>query len=236
VSFVRQLTPKLFPSAAELLAQAFFTNPAHIYICPDKAARIAQLEWLLGGNLRLQPDLSAISCIAQGSVVDAMGFWTRPRSPEIGIKSKIRAGILAAPFHLGLRGVRRLLEVTSEIDRHRDQALVGQSYWYLNNMAVREKHRGQGIGGKMLSEQLYALAERDPKAVAGLAQELVHEQCNEVVVRDMKSAELAEAREIIAVNSLCRASPVVQLDGKPVGSGAPGPWQQRILDFLTSEP
>ena len=73
-------------------------------------------------------------------------------------------------------------------------------------------------------------------AVAGLAQELVHEHCPEVVGRDMKSAELAEAREIIAVNSLCRASSIVALDGRPVGSGAPGPWQQRILELLSSEP
>ena len=73
-------------------------------------------------------------------------------------------------------------------------------------------------------------------AVAGLAQELVHERIPEVVVRDMKSSELAEAREIIAVNSLCRASLIVQLDGKPVGSGAPGPWQQRIFELLSREP
>ncbi len=73
-------------------------------------------------------------------------------------------------------------------------------------------------------------------AVAGLAQELVHEGIPEVVIRDMKSSELPDAREIIAVNSLCCAKPIVQLDGKPMGSGTPGPWHQRLLDLLSSEP
>lgn len=72
-------------------------------------------------------------------------------------------------------------------------------------------------------------------AVAGLAQELVHEGIPEVVVRDMKSTELAEAREIIAVNSLWRARPIVQLDGKPTGTGTPGPWNDRIRELLASE-
>ena len=166
---VRQLTPELFPSAADLLAQAFFSNPAHIYICRDPAKRIAQLEWLLGGNLRLQPDLSASFCIAQGPIVEAMGFFTRPHAPEIGILAKIRAGILAAPFRLGFQGARRLLEATGEIDRQRDRALGNQPIWYLNNMAVREKLRGQGVGGRMLNEPLRALAEQDPEAVAALA-------------------------------------------------------------------
>lgn len=108
------LTPRHFASAAELLADSFFSNPAHMYICPDARHRIAQLEWLLGGNLRLQPDLRTSLCVVDGNVVNAMGFWTRSTAPDIGVLRKIQAGILRAPFRLGWTGFRRLFEVTRE--------------------------------------------------------------------------------------------------------------------------
>jgi branched-subunit amino acid aminotransferase/4-amino-4-deoxychorismate lyase len=72
-------------------------------------------------------------------------------------------------------------------------------------------------------------------AVAGLARELVHELVNEVVVRDMPVAELAEVREIIAVNSVRHAAPIVQLDGEPVGSGNPGRWFRRLYEILSNQ-
>ena len=168
ISSVRRLTPELFDPAAELLAHAFFTNPAHAYICPDPARRTAQLRWLLGGNLRLQPDLTASFCVARDSIVDAMGFWTPPGAAEIGFMAKVKAGILAAPVRLGAGGTRRLLEVTSEIDRQRDRLLADGPFWYLNNMAVREELRGTGIGTNLLREQLAGLTETAPAAPAAL--------------------------------------------------------------------
>jgi branched-subunit amino acid aminotransferase/4-amino-4-deoxychorismate lyase len=72
-------------------------------------------------------------------------------------------------------------------------------------------------------------------AVAGLAQEMVHECVPEVVVRDMPLSELADVREIIAVNSVRHAMPIVQLDQKPVGTGQPGEWFRRLYDILSSQ-
>jgi GNAT superfamily N-acetyltransferase len=166
---VRRLTPELFDSAGALLAEAFFTNPAHTYICPDPQKRRAQLEWLLGGNLRLQPDLRASFCLAEGRAVDAMGFWTRSNAPKIGTLHKIRAGLLSAPARLGWAGVRRLFEVTGAIDRHLEQAMGDRPYWYLNNMVVREKLRGSGIGSRLLREQLPLVAELEPSYAIALS-------------------------------------------------------------------
>ena len=127
-------------------------------------------QLLLGGNLRLQPDLAATSfCLGDGDELDAMGFWTRPESPQAGSLAKLRAGVLATPFRLGLHGVRRLAEVVGGIDRHRDEALAGRRFWFLNNMAVREELRGTGVGSALLGEQLRQLAEREPGAATALA-------------------------------------------------------------------
>jgi GNAT superfamily N-acetyltransferase len=165
----RRIEPALIPSAAELLAEAFFTNPAHVYFCPDPDTRRARLEWLLGGNLRIQPDLAGSFCRAEADRVDAMGFWTRPDRPTARWLAKLRAGILAAPFHLGLEGLRRLGEVTRAIDDQRDRTLGNTRHWYLNNMVVRQELRGTGIGTRILGEQLERLAGEDPGAAAALS-------------------------------------------------------------------
>jgi GNAT superfamily N-acetyltransferase len=159
---VRPLTPDLFESAAELLAEAFFTNPAHTYFCPDPRRRRGQLEWLLGGNLRLQPDLRASFCLTEGRVVEAMGFWTRSTAAKVGTLRQIRGGLLAAPVRLGWANVRRLFEVLREVDRHLELSLGDRPYWYLNNMVVREHLRGSGVGTRLLREQLPIVAEREP--------------------------------------------------------------------------
>lgn len=160
---VRPLAAELLDSAAALLAESFFMNPAHTYVCRDPHKRLAQLHWLLGGNLRLQPDLRASSCLADGLVVDAMGFWTRSTGTRPGTLRKIRGGLLAAPARLGCGGVRRLFEVTREMSRHLEHALGDRPYWYLNNMVVRDHLRGRGIGSRLLREQLPVMARLEPR-------------------------------------------------------------------------
>ncbi len=159
---VRTLTPDLVASAAKLLADAFFTNPAHIYICPDSDTRSSRLEWLLGANLRLQLDLRESFCLADGSVVHAMGFWTRSTAPGPGVLRKIRSGLLGAPFHLGWPTLRRALEVAHAIDLQVEQTLGERPFWYLNNMAVRDRRRGSGTGTHLLRKQLELVSEREP--------------------------------------------------------------------------
>jgi GNAT superfamily N-acetyltransferase len=165
---VRPLTPDLLASAAELIAESFFDNPPHVYICPDPRTRLAQLEWMLGNNLRLQ-DLRTSFCLAEGRTVEAMGFWTRSGSPTPGILRMLRGGLLMAPLRLGWTGVRRMFEVTSAVERHVERALAGRPYWYLNNMVVRKHLRGTGVGSQLLREQLPIVSELEPSFAIALA-------------------------------------------------------------------
>jgi len=71
-------------------------------------------------------------------------------------------------------------------------------------------------------------------AVAGLAQEIVHELIPSVVMRDLSVDELDDARELVAVNAVRQAVSVVRLDQKPIGTGQPGEWQQRLSRALAS--
>lgn len=72
-------------------------------------------------------------------------------------------------------------------------------------------------------------------AVDGIARRLVLERVAEVAERDVPEPELRAAREIVAVNAVRGAVPVVVLDGVAVGDGRRGPWAQRLAAALDAD-
>jgi REP element-mobilizing transposase RayT len=51
---------------------------------------------------------------------------------------------------------------------------------------------------------------------------------------DLAAADLAGAREVIAINAVRGARTITHLDGHPIGSGSAGPWSQRLALLLES--
>ena len=70
--------------------------------------------------------------------------------------------------------------------------------------------------------------------VAGVAREILLERLPEIAETELHRRALGEARELIAVNAVRGARPVVELDGKPVGSGKPGPAALQLSKALAS--
>ncbi len=72
-------------------------------------------------------------------------------------------------------------------------------------------------------------------AVDGIGRRLVLERVDAIAERDVSEAELRAAREIVAVNAVRGAVPLVRLDGRPVADGAPGPWARRLAAALDAD-
>jgi branched-subunit amino acid aminotransferase/4-amino-4-deoxychorismate lyase len=70
--------------------------------------------------------------------------------------------------------------------------------------------------------------------VAGVAREILLERLPEIAETELHRRTLAEARELIAVNAVRGARPVIELDGQPVGDGGPGPAALRLGEVLAS--
>lgn len=145
-----------FESASALLTEAFFTNPAHVYIFPDGMRRGRALHWLLRQNLENQDPLEHSFCLVEPEGarrrVVAMGFWHAPGAQSVSVRVLIRPSLLALPFKCGLDAARRAMEVTSLLEAER-AAAIGQA-WFLNNMVVAEHLRGSGLGTKLLAREL----------------------------------------------------------------------------------
>lgn len=165
------ISPKNIPSAARLLADSFFDNPAHIYLCPDSTKRKAQLEWLLGTNLKLQLNHQAESfCIAEKDQTQAMGFWTQPNQIKVGLLQQIQGGLLKIPFKMGVSALSRVLEVSHGITDHLIRTMgETQPYRYLNNMVIQADRRGKGIGSSILQQQFQVIQAKEKDAIFALS-------------------------------------------------------------------
>ncbi len=71
-------------------------------------------------------------------------------------------------------------------------------------------------------------------AIAGIALDIISECTAELSIATLDKGDIADARELIAVNAVRGAVSIVQLDGREIGSGTPGPWAER-LDALLAD-
>jgi branched-subunit amino acid aminotransferase/4-amino-4-deoxychorismate lyase len=71
--------------------------------------------------------------------------------------------------------------------------------------------------------------------VAGIARDVALERVPGIEERAISEAELSAAGEIVAVNAVRGARPVVRLDGAPVGGGRPGAWAGRLAAALAED-
>jgi branched-subunit amino acid aminotransferase/4-amino-4-deoxychorismate lyase len=67
-------------------------------------------------------------------------------------------------------------------------------------------------------------------AVAGVTRALVRERAPEIEERDVHAN--TRVQELIALNAVRGAIPIVQLDGRPVGAGRPGPAAKYLAELL----
>jgi branched-subunit amino acid aminotransferase/4-amino-4-deoxychorismate lyase len=72
-------------------------------------------------------------------------------------------------------------------------------------------------------------------AVASVARAVALERVPELAEADVGRAELAGAREIVALNAVRGARPITRLDARPVGDGRPGPWAARLAAVLAED-
>ena len=164
-----ELKPPDFDHAADLLTEAFYHNPAHVYIDPNENTRAKLLKWALKSNLIL--NLAPPEPIGQSFAlveadkppgtrqVNAMGFWHPPQRTSLGLINKIKSGRFIAPWKFGKASYPRLVEVMSAFDEIEKKVADGKQAWFLNNMAVAEELQGTGIGTNVLEYQLETVVE-----------------------------------------------------------------------------
>lgn len=68
--------------------------------------------------------------------------------------------------------------------------------------------------------------------VQGIAHDTLRERLPQLRHRNIAAVQLHLAKELIAINAVRGAKPIIELDGVPIGSGEPGPWASRLARIL----
>lgn len=139
----------------KLLADAFFNNPAHVYLYPDANTRYARLLWLMTANLGVQYDLGrSFAARDTNGKIAAMGFWHPPGSPDASLFLLARHGFLALPLRHGFWTFWYMMKLIEIVEGRRRACLNGRPSWFLNNMVVRPDCQGNGLGSAVLGREL----------------------------------------------------------------------------------
>jgi ribosomal protein S18 acetylase RimI-like enzyme len=153
---VEALPKSLCDQAGELLATAFCDNPAHAFIFPKTDKRHEALAWLMRRNIAAQAEVGQSFSILNSdkTTILMMAFWHPPRGAKVDTGVMLKHGLLEFPVRFGLSATSRLLRVITTTSQAREAATEGHDAWHLNNMVVAKNVRGQGLGGRVLHQQL----------------------------------------------------------------------------------
>lgn len=144
---VERLESTRLGEVGALLARAFDSDPMCQYLCPNPATRHRQLAWMFERWSRVLVPLGASFVSKNGKGV---AMWFPPgKGPRISLWAYFMAGFGAAPFRLGLGGIRRAAVLQADMER-RWTADLKEPCWTLDVLGVEPSCRGQGIAASLL--------------------------------------------------------------------------------------
>ncbi len=132
------------------MARAFKQEPNFRYMLTNEARRERALAWFFGSFLvRLGLTYGEVYAEAGGS---GGAVWMRPGA-SVSTWGSLRAGLLAMPLHLGLRGTARSAAFGAYIEDVREK-VAPPDHWYLVALGVEPDRQGRGFGAALMQPVL----------------------------------------------------------------------------------
>jgi len=191
------------------------------------------------GNARIRITVS----IGEGSIVPDISTCNKPTV-------LITAGHYQPyPEQVYQKGFRA---VVSSIHRNSGSPLSRlKSANYLENMLAKQQARVAGVDEALCINEKGLLAEasmsniflvtdgilrtpgQESGILPGITREVVLELASQLGItafeQDIRPDELSQSQEAFLTNSLIEIMPLVEVDGKAIGAGRPGPVTQRLM-------
>jgi len=149
---VERLTRPQIKEAGQVLGQAFYDDPAVIYVEPDDGKRLRPLTWFMGTAVRYG-HVYGNEVFVNAKEVQGVAIWLPPGGYPLGLARMIRAGILLAPQKLGLGPFVRFTRLMNWAEHLHKQNAPPQ-HWYLQWLGVDPPRQGQGIGSALMQPVL----------------------------------------------------------------------------------
>jgi len=134
---------------ADMLNEAFKTNPAYSIIFKKKNQLNEGLLWLFKTSLILNNHKQTLTrVIKEKDTGKIVGTFTLipPKGVKNGISIYSKIGILGFISKFGLKSLTRMLDLDKCNKQSLRKSIKTSEYYYLSMVVIREKYRGKGIG------------------------------------------------------------------------------------------
>jgi ribosomal protein S18 acetylase RimI-like enzyme len=137
--------------ASDVLARAFYDDPAWMWLIPDDDRRRRLLPWLF----RVGFEVTAAEVWSTAGLVRGAARWLPPGRPAMRVGPTLRA-LVTTPFRLGA-ATTPFLAYGRAVETLRAEAEPGP-HWYLAGIGVDPQAQRQGIGSALIGPGVEAAA------------------------------------------------------------------------------
>jgi ribosomal protein S18 acetylase RimI-like enzyme len=147
---VVKLTTKDTGWAANILEQAFYSDPLLNFIYGDKIDEPGKLNWFFKGTFRL----AALYGYCFSTVEkDGVLMMLPPDQTTLTLGAMYKSGFLAAPFRMGLTSFSRLMTFGDFAEKEH-KAAAPSDHFYIMTVGVLPERQGIGVGKKLMTKAL----------------------------------------------------------------------------------
>ena len=147
---VTRLTSKDTDWAANILKQAFFTDPLLNYIYGDEIEKPGKLNWFFRVTFRLVA--LYCDCLSTAEQIGVL-MMLPPDQANMTIDKMVRSGLWAAPFKMGWASFSRMMTFMDFAEKEH-KAATSSDHYYIMTVGVLPERQGAGIGKKLMVKAL----------------------------------------------------------------------------------
>ena len=140
-----------YGEASDVLARAFFDDPAWVWLLPDARRRARLLPWLF----RIGFDVTAADVYVTVGPLLGAARWLPPGRPSMRVAATLRA-LVTTPLRLGV-ATAPFLAYGRAVEQMRADVARGP-HWYLAGIGVEPSAQRQGVGAALLRPGVEAAA------------------------------------------------------------------------------
>lgn len=143
-----------------ILTNAFYTNPAYAAVFKKRSRLKEGLRWLFKTSLLINNQQQSLTMVVkEKNSSEIIGTFTL--IPPQGVKKDIslytKIGIVHFISSFGIGTLIRMLKLDTLNKNVLSKSLKNRQHYYLSMVAIKEEHRGKGIGSLVLKQAVNTL-------------------------------------------------------------------------------
>ena len=161
---------------ANILTDAFETNPAYSIIFTNKDYQREGLRWLFKTSLTLNNHKHVLTrVIKEKETGKIIGTFTLipPQGVKTGIFIYFKIGIIDFIKRFGIKSFTRMMRLDNINKLTLSKSIKSSKYYYLSMVVIQKEYRGKGIGSYTLKQAIEDLVSSNPSCnLLGLTTQL----------------------------------------------------------------